>query len=134
MVVNLCTSTRADGKPCTARALPGSSYCFAHDPAVRQKRIEGNRRGGQAKSNAARAARQWAAIGRELPDEDLPAVVKALVFAVRDGTVDPGVATCIANLAKTALQLHGDLDVERRLAALEEAAAANRPNTLRRLA
>ena len=123
MDVDLCTSTRADGQPCTARALPDSMFCFAHDPDVREKRLAGNRRGGQAKSNAARAARAWAAIGREIPDADLPAVVKALIFSVRAGAVEPGVATCIANLAKTAVQLHGDLDVERRLQALEDALA-----------
>jgi hypothetical protein len=98
------------------------------------RRRAGNRKGGQNKANAVRVARQWAAIGRELPDEDLPAVVKALIFSVREGAVDPGVANCIAGLAKVAVQLHGDLDVERRLQALEEAAAANRPTTMRRMA
>ncbi len=133
MVVNLCTSTRTDGQPCTARALPESAYCFAHDPAVRQRRIEGNRRGGQAKSNAARAARQWAAIGREVPDEDLPAVIKALIFSVRSGAVEPAVATCIAGLAKTALQLHSDIDLERRIEALERDAGYQYSQGLRKV-
>jgi hypothetical protein len=137
MVGNRCTSTRADGSPCQARALPDSAFCFAHHPDVQEKRREGQRRGGENRSHAARTARQWVAIGRQLPDEDLPQLLKAMIFDVHNGTLEPAVAGAIANLAKVALQLHGDLEVERRLDVLEESLASqqgDRRQPFRRIA
>lgn len=131
MVRQQCTGTTKQGQRCRGQALPGEGLCFAHSPNVAAHRDESRRRGGQNKANAQRAAKQWAAIGRQIPDEDLPAVVKALILSVRAGTVEPAVATCIANLAKVALQLHGDIELEARVQALEAAAAEQQPRLRR---
>lgn len=134
MVRRQCTATTQAGPRCRADALPGEALCFTHSPTVRAQREESRRRGGRAKSNAARAAKLWVAAGRQIPDDDLPLIVKALIVDVREGRVEPGTATAIANLAKVAVSLHGDLELERRLQALEEAASANRPSNVRRMA
>jgi hypothetical protein len=132
MVVKRCTSIRADGTPCRANALPDSAYCFSHDPAVRERRIEGNRRGGHARSTARRAARHWAAVGHEIADGDLPALLKATILDVRTGKIEPSVATAIATLAKTAVAITVDIDLEQRIAALEQDAGLS-PSRLRRV-
>ncbi len=129
--VKKCTSSRADGEPCKGDALPGEAFCFAHHPGMQERRRDGQRRGGKNKSNVARAARQWAAIGQQIPDADLPNLLKATILDVRAGRVEPNVATAIAGLAKVAVQLHGDLDIERRLTDLE--AATNAPDGRRSL-
>jgi hypothetical protein len=52
-----CAATRADGRPCGARALPNEQWCSAHSPSLAAKRRQAHSAGGQAKGNAARAQR-----------------------------------------------------------------------------
>lgn len=120
--VKKCTHLKLDHTPCKGNTLPNSTFCWVHDPRYAEARKAGQRRGGKNKSNVARAARQWAAIGREIPDDDLPAMLKAAIIDVKAGRIEPSVASAIANLAKTAVSLRGDLELETRIAALEEAA------------
>lgn len=126
MVSRQCTATTKQGPRCRAEALPGEALCFTHSPTVRAQREESRRRGGQAKSNARRAAKFWAAAGREIADEDLPAILKATILDVRAGRIEPGVATSIATLAKTAVAITVDIDLEKRIEALEATTAADR--------
>lgn len=117
-----CTATTKTGDRCKGMALAGESLCFAHSPSVANRRTASRRRGGQAKSNAARAAKVWAAIGREIPDDDLPALLKAAIIDVRAGRIEPNVATSIATLAKAAVAITVDIDLEKRIEALEQTA------------
>lgn len=119
--VKKCTSLRADGQPCQADALPGKTVCFAHDPSMQERRKAGARKGGINKGNAARVAKQWAAAGHAISSEDLPALVRAAILDVRYGRITPSVATAIAQLARTSLQLEHDIELEARIAALEAA-------------
>lgn len=131
--VKTCASARLDGQPCQAKSLPGEAFCWAHHPAYQERRREGQRRGGQAKATAARAAKAWAVAGREIPDDALPLILKALIVDVRAGAVEPAVAGAIANLAKVSLGLKSDLELEQRISALEDAARESRgPSPLRR--
>ena len=50
---------------------------------------------------------------------------------VRLGLVEPAVAGAIATLAKTSVALAHDMEIEDRLAALEEAAGISPPNVTR---
>jgi hypothetical protein len=135
MVRELCTATRADGQPCQAQALPGRGLCIAHDPEARERHKAGQRKGGKAKSTQARAAKQWAAIGREIDPADLPAVLRAAIAAVWEGTLEPSQASAIATLAKTSVAITNDIELEERIAALEQAAGIDaRPGSLRRIA
>jgi hypothetical protein len=46
-----CTSTRRDGSPCQARALPNEPWCWAHSPTLAGKRRQAHSTGGQGKSS-----------------------------------------------------------------------------------
>ena len=64
----VCRATRKDGQRCIARALPGSAYCFTHDP-VRQEALAASReKGGRGKATAARAGKLVPAVLRPVLD------------------------------------------------------------------
>jgi hypothetical protein len=129
-----CTATKVNGEPCQSFAVR-DGLCQAHCPERAGAHKEASRRGGEHRSAYRRAARQWADKGRQIRDEDLPAILRACLFDVRAGRMEPSVASAIATLAKTALQLSADLDLERRIVALEEAAGVDQSDgKIRRIA
>lgn len=132
-MVNRCNALTNSGKPCKGRPLPGRPYCMSHDPEFADRRAEGQRKGGEARANARRAARQWAAIGEQMTATDLPAILRACMMAVRDGTLEPSQAQAIANLAKTSVSITNEIELEERIAALEQAAGLT-PANVRRIA
>jgi hypothetical protein len=99
---------------------------------MQERRKAGQRRGGKNKSTVARAARTWAAIGRQIPDSDLPALLKATIVDVRAGRVEPAQATAIAALAKAAVSIVADIEFEKRISDLEMEAGLQ-PSPLRRV-
>jgi hypothetical protein len=36
-----CVGTKPDGEPCGARAMRGSDFCYWHDPAMEEERVNG---------------------------------------------------------------------------------------------
>jgi hypothetical protein len=104
----------------------------AHDPARREAQREASRRGGEARANAKRAARQWAVIGEQVEPDQLPAMLRALMLSVKAGTVEPAQATAIATLAKTSVSITNEIDLEVRIRQLE-AAAGVLPANVRRI-
>ena len=120
MAQRQCTATTKSGDRCRAPALPNDDQCFTHSPAVAAKRDARNRRGGRNKDNAARAAKQWVAIGHDLEAAEVPALLRGLMAEVVAGRVQPSVATAVATLAKTSIKLSRDLEIEQRLNALQE--------------
>ncbi len=128
-----CPSRTIAGEPCKGNPLPGRPYCLAHDPEAANRRAEGSRKGGEARANAKRAARQWAAIGEQLSPAQLPAMLRACLISVRDGTMEPAQASAIAGLAKTSVQLSHDLELEARIAALEAIVDPTRDPKIRRI-
>ncbi len=124
-----CSQLKAGGTPCSGNALAGKAYCWSHDPELAEQRAEGARRGGEARSNARRAAKQWAAIGEQLTADQLPAILRACLFSVKSGTMEPAQATAIAALAKTSVSITNEIELEQRIAALERAAGVNQPGT-----
>lgn len=127
-----CNAITKSGAACKGTAIPGSSWCMSHNPALAEVRREGQVRGGIEKATARRAVKAWASFGRELEDSDIPAVLKSCMKAVHDGEMEPSRANAIAALARTAIQITGDLELEQRIAALEQAAAM--PGNIRRMA
>lgn len=110
----LCQGMRADGSPCRARALPGRSYCWAHDPALREKRRAANSQGGRNKRTTARITK--------LMPESLKPTLGALFAAldeVHAGTLDAKQATAMASLAGAIGRLYEVAILEERLDALE---------------
>lgn len=129
-----CPSLTTKGTPCKGKPLPGRPYCLAHDPESAGARATGSRRGGEARANAKRAAKQWATIGEQVTPDQLPAILRACLFSVKSGTLEPAQAQAIASLAKTSISITNEIELEARISALEAAAGLNRPiNQLRRI-
>lgn len=53
-----CQAIARSGRPCGSPPLAGSAWCFIHDPAGAEARRESSRKGGHARSNAARAKKE----------------------------------------------------------------------------
>ena len=90
-----CQATRRDGEPCTTPALPGDSYCFAHSPALREKRVAARRRGGKHRATAHRLQRRMT--------PRLTHVVELLESALDDayaGRLAPCNAEAVATVAR----------------------------------
>ncbi|ACZ38915.1 hypothetical protein [Sphaerobacter thermophilus] len=112
-----CTATRRDGGRCTARALPGRPYCFAHDPELQAERTEARRRGGRNRAKVVR-------LRRLVPPRLLP-VFDQLEQALRDvlgGSLEPRRAMAAASVARALVDVLQAGELEERLRKLEEAA------------
>ena len=57
-MVARCPSVTREGKPCSATPRPSSAYCAWHDPDLSKWRSEWSAKGGSARSNRQRAAKQ----------------------------------------------------------------------------
>jgi hypothetical protein len=127
-----CTATKANGEPCQSFAVR-EGLCQAHNPDRSTAHKNASRRGGENRSAQRRAARLWADKGRQIRDEDLVPILKACVFDVRLGTLEPAMTSAIATLAKTAMQLKADAELEARLQRLEQAAGIHQGTGIRRV-
>jgi hypothetical protein len=123
--MSICSGVRKNGQACTARALPDSALCWAHDarPDAAAKRAEARRAGGFGRSMANRSLK---AMPFEL--RTVFQTLLALVDEVRSGTLEPQQATAIAALAgklldfgKFALDVGEAAELRQRLDALEAA-------------
>jgi hypothetical protein len=112
-----CAATKGDGTACGAAALPGSKFCFFHDPAKAAARRQAQSAGGQAN--------KMATLPADVPDvtvEDGADVVKLLgatINQVRRGEIDPRVANAVGYLSNIVLSATGQRELENRLAELE---------------
>ena len=87
-----CSAPTKTGKPC--RGSPGESgYCFAHDPATKDKREAARVKGGENSSHAAR-------LEKLLPSRLRPTFdrLEAAMKEVHEGRLDPRQATAMASL------------------------------------
>ena len=50
--VSICKAETSSNKPCRARAVSGSRFCFFHDPKLRQFRHNAQAKGGRKPSSA----------------------------------------------------------------------------------
>lgn len=116
-----CTGTTQAGDPCGSFAVR-DGLCVSHHPELRDRKAEGSRRGGANRAEARRAARAFAAAGDVVSPADLPAMLRGAMLSVWDGSLEPSQAQAIAALAKTSVSLSQDLEMEQRIAALEDAA------------
>lgn len=96
-----CTGMKADGTSCRAAALPGSQFCFFHDPAKAAARRKAQSRGGLANRMATLPADAPA-----VKVEDSADVVKLLgetINQVRRGAIDPRVGNAVGYLTNIVL-------------------------------
>jgi hypothetical protein len=115
----VCRSTKANGDPCTLPANGPQGFCWAHDPANREKR----------RRMASKAA-------RSKPSKEIQRVkaeLRETIEAVRDDSMDRGTGAVIGGLYNTLLralqvqrQWHEADELERRLQVLEQQADQER--------
>jgi hypothetical protein len=108
-----CSTVRRDGAPCTAPAL-ASGYCFAHDPALAEKRAAARMAGGKGKACTARAHKRLPA--------DLRGVLARLLTALDEthaGELEPRVASAMSALASAISRIYEVAELEERLEKLE---------------
>ena len=111
-----CSGTTKAGTACRAPAL-ASGFCVSHDPDRIVQLAEWRKRGGEGKSNRARAA-------KELPDVpltsgDLHLHLGSVFLRVIAGKLEPGVATAAASVARAMTELAKTSEIEERLIELE---------------
>ena len=122
-----CAATKGDGTACGAAALPGSQFCFFHDPAKAAARRQAQSAGGQAN--------KMATLPADVPDvtvEDGADVVKLLgatINQVRRGEIDPRVANAVGYLSNIVLSATGQRELESRLEELETLVKNRRQTT-----
>ncbi|MCH7577747.1 MAG: hypothetical protein IH822_08125 [Chloroflexi bacterium] len=88
-----CSAPTKTGKPCRGR--PGESgYCFAHDPAIKDKREAARVKGGENSSHAARLEKLLPSRLRSTFDR-----LETAIKEVHEGRLDPRRATAMASVA-----------------------------------
>lgn len=95
-----CRATARNGKPCSAVAV-ADGLCAWHSPAWAEKRRAWSAAGGRARSNAARAKK---ALPKDVQDvTQIRAMLGRTIKGLMGGTIEPGVATAIASIARVSL-------------------------------
>ena len=125
--IQTCKSKTKGGKHCRAAALPGSDFCFFHDPEQKDQRREAQSAGGSHGRI------------RTLPEDTLDVTVKSCsdvvsligmtINQVRRGEIDPRVANAVGYLANIAVRALEQSDIEMRLAELESAVKGQRSSS-----
>jgi len=116
-MVTTCSATTKDGRLCSAQAWK-DALCRWHRPHLREERDAWRRKGGERRSNKARARKQ-------LPDElmTLREVQATLCRALRSleaGEMAPAVANALGGLGRSIASVAAAGDLEERLTALEQ--------------
>lgn len=109
-----CDARKKSGEPCMVQVVGDASQCWAHDPALAEKRALARRKGGQNKATARR-------LRRLMPDTlvSVYAVLEAALTDVLDGELDPRQAQAAAALARAMCTILEAGEFEARLRAVE---------------
>jgi hypothetical protein len=118
-----CLAVAKSGSRCRRPPLPGKAHCLMHDPESAELRREASRKGGYARSNAARAAKM---LPPALTNDDLLVRLSVVIDKAEKGEIEPGVVNCISGAARTMAELRKATDLERRLDELEAKVGAER--------
>jgi len=110
----ICRATRADGEPCTVRAL-ADGYCFAHSQTTASKRHTARATGGRNKGTGARLSKVMPASLKPILE-----MLMTSVSEVHAGDLDPRQASGMASLASAIGRLYETAEIEQRLEALEK--------------
>ncbi len=119
-----CTGHNKDGAPCSAQAWK-HKLCRWHHPDLEAQRAEERRRGGHARSNAARARKALAGNIRDMTD--VKARLMVALAKVEEGELEPGPANAMANLARAIATIVQVGELEDRIRELESRAGVREP-------
>jgi hypothetical protein len=114
-----CAAITRGGSRCGSAVLAGSRYCWTHDPAAADRRLEASKKGGRARSNKARAAKQ---IPAAMSAEDLAGWLSLLFTSVMTGRIEPKIGTACASIARVLHEVKTVTELEQRLSELEQRA------------
>jgi len=120
-----CRAVKPEGSRCRAAALPGSGFCFFHDPAKAEDRRAAQSFGGSQNRMKTLAA--------DAPDakiadcRDVVTLLAETINQVRKGQVDPRVANAVGYLANVLIKAVEQGELEDRVADLESI-MKGRPN------
>ena len=103
--MTLCRATKANGEPCTQAANGPQGFCWAHDPANRDKRRRMASKAARCKPN------------REL--SSIKAFLEDLTDRVLSGVLPTGQAAVVNQLVNTRLRA---IEQERKMRELEDIA------------
>jgi hypothetical protein len=112
-----CKATTADGSSCKVIALPGSDYCFFHDPSKVVERREAQALGGRQN--------RIKTLDGTTPDVkvedcgDVVALISETINHVRKGRIDPRVANAVGYLANVLIKAFEQDEQETRIERLE---------------
>src|SRR4051794_10283338 len=97
MVVR-CKARAVAGTPSAAQPVRDDGYCYWHSPSTASERAEARRRGGQNRSNAARAKKELPA--GVMTNDELRGLVGLTIRGVLAGRVEPGIGNSVAALSR----------------------------------
>ena len=112
-----CQAKKPDGTRCQAAALPGSGFCFFHDPTKADERRAAQSFGG--------SQNRMKTLDADAPDvkvadcRDVVKLISEMINQVRKGQVDPRVANAVGYLANVLIKAIEQGELEERLAELE---------------
>jgi hypothetical protein len=124
MKVTHCKGITKDGRPCSAKARPGTDLCPWHTPELAEQRKVWSQTGGQHRSAAARAQKALGA--KPMTMEALEAQLSLVFARVFAGQMSPSIGNCLGTLARSMAELRKTSDFEQRLAELEASAGIDR--------
>ncbi len=109
-----CEAVCKSGQTCRVLALPGSDYCFSHDPEQAEARAEARQRGGH---NSGKGAR----LRRLVPPRLLSVfdTLESVLGEVHNGTLDASRANAMAAVARAMVLVMQSGEMEERLRAIE---------------
>lgn len=115
-----CKGTNKRGEPCSAYVPDGHAWCQFHDPALAGERRQWSVKGGQSRSNRARARKELTS--EALTPEELIGALSRTIRGLEDGTILPGNASAMATVAKAITAIRQSAELEDRMRAVEERA------------
>lgn len=121
-----CKATKADGSPCTAKAIQGGDFCFFHDPDKKDEAKIAQSKGGQSKA-VLWTVKPWrglegeTTIMRAPAPEEIINLLADTIDEVKTGKIDPKVSNAVGYLAGVMLKAMQYEALEERLQAIEEA-------------
>jgi len=95
-----CSFKKPDGQQCGGHAVNGSQYCFSHDPASSEAKLDAVKKGG--------ASRQRHLEPFEIKSvHDLPSLLADTMNQVRTGNMTEKTGNTIARLSDAFLRANG---------------------------
>jgi hypothetical protein len=116
-IIKPCNGTKPDQTKCDVAALPGSEFCFFHDPSKAEERRQAQAQGGR--NNRMKTLNESAPDVTIEDSGDTIALLSATINQVRKGQIDPKVANAIGYLANILMKATERDILEKRIDQLE---------------